>query len=148
MVRGPTLGIVLVYLWAAYPFTLWSMNSNTNDTLVGMLVVGALLGVRWAPVRGSLAALAGLTKFAPFALGPLLLRGTGGWRPARYTAVVSLVAPHLAVELEPSPPDAGRVILAGRATSLPFTTVPTGHERTTTDNTTATVTCTNQPVPR
>jgi hypothetical protein len=83
MVRGPTLGIVLAYLWAAYPFTLWSMNSNTNDTLVGLMVVAALLGIRRAPVRGALAGLAGLTKFAPFALGPLLLRGTGGWRPRR-----------------------------------------------------------------
>jgi hypothetical protein len=83
MVRGPNLGIVLAYLWAAYPFTLWTMNSNTNDTLVGLLVVAALLGVRRAPVRGALAALAGLTKFGPLALGPLLLRGTGGWRPAR-----------------------------------------------------------------
>jgi hypothetical protein len=83
MVRGPTLGILLVYLWAAYPFTLWSMNSNTNDTLVGLLIVAALLAVRRAPLRGGLAGLAGLTKFAPFALGPLLLRGTGGWRPVR-----------------------------------------------------------------
>jgi hypothetical protein len=83
MVRGPTLGILLVYLWAAYPFTLWTLNSNTNDTLVGLLVVAALLCVKWAPARGGLAALAGLTKFAPFALGPLLLRGLGGWRPVR-----------------------------------------------------------------
>jgi len=83
MVRGPTLGILLVYLWAAYPFTLWSMNSNTNDTLVGLLIVAALLAVKWAPGRGALAGLAGLTKFAPFALGPLLLRGTGSWRPVR-----------------------------------------------------------------
>jgi hypothetical protein len=82
-VRGPTLGVVLAYLWAAYPFTLWSMNSNTNDTLVGLMVLAALLTVRRAPARGVLAAWAGLTKFAPLALAPLFVRGTGGWRPRR-----------------------------------------------------------------
>ena len=30
-VRGPTLGAVLAYAWAAYPFTLWTLSSNTND---------------------------------------------------------------------------------------------------------------------
>jgi len=36
-VRGPTLGIVLAYAWAAYPFSLWTLSSNTNDTLVAFL---------------------------------------------------------------------------------------------------------------
>jgi hypothetical protein len=115
MVRGPTLGILLAYLWAAYPFTLWTMNSNTNDTLVGLLVVGSLLFIRWAPARGGLAALAGLTKFAPFALGPLLLRGLGGWRPVRSIVLyvlayagdpgpqpVEVLARHVRVSVPPS----------------------------------------------
>ena len=29
-VRGPTLGVVLAYAWAAYPFTLWTLSSNTQ----------------------------------------------------------------------------------------------------------------------
>ena len=29
------MGVVLAYCWAAYPFTLYAMNSNTNDSLVG-----------------------------------------------------------------------------------------------------------------
>ncbi len=102
MVRGPTLGIVLVYLWAAYPFTLWSMNSNTNDTLVGLVVVAALLAARWSPARGALAAWAGLTKFAPLALAPLFMRGTGGWRPRRSVVICALAyAAALAVAMLP-----------------------------------------------
>jgi hypothetical protein len=74
-VRGPTLGVVLAYAWAAYPFTLWTLSSNTNDSLVALLLVVALLVITSAPARGVVGALAGLTKFAPFALAPLLLRG-------------------------------------------------------------------------
>ena len=73
--RGPTLGLVLAYAWAAYPFTLWTLSSNTNDSLVAMLLVLALLVITSAPARGVVGALAGLTKFAPLALAPLLLRG-------------------------------------------------------------------------
>jgi hypothetical protein len=73
--RGPTLGIVLAYAWAAYPFTLWTLSSNTNDSLVALLLVASLLVITSAPARGVMGALAGLTKFAPFVLAPLLLRG-------------------------------------------------------------------------
>ena len=74
-IRGPTAGIVLAYAWVAYPFTLWALESNTNDTLVGLLAVSVLLVITWAPARGVLAALAGLTKLAPLALAPLFMRG-------------------------------------------------------------------------
>ncbi|HTX46430.1 MAG TPA: hypothetical protein VMD48_09140 [Solirubrobacteraceae bacterium] len=89
-VRGPTLGVVLAYAWAAFPFTLFVLCSNSNDALVSALVVGALLVVSSAPARGSMAALAGLTKFAPLALGPLLLRGVGR-RTARARSLVAYV---------------------------------------------------------
>jgi hypothetical protein len=71
-VRGPTLGVALVYAWAAYPFTLFTMDSNANDTLVAALLVATLLVAARPAARGALAALAGLTKLAPFALVPLL----------------------------------------------------------------------------
>jgi hypothetical protein len=83
-IRGPTLGILLTYAWAAYPFTLWVLSSNTNDSLVALLLVAALLVVASAPARGIAAALAGLTKFAPLALAPVFIRGTGdSWPPRR-----------------------------------------------------------------
>jgi hypothetical protein len=74
-IRGPTLGVALAYAWAAYPFTLWTLSSNTNDSLVALLLTATLLVLGSAPARGVAAALAGLTKFAPLALGPLFLRG-------------------------------------------------------------------------
>jgi hypothetical protein len=75
--RGPTLGVALAYGWVAYPFTLFSLESNTNDTLVGALVVGALLAASYSgrlarAGGGAMTALAGLTKLAPLALAPLL----------------------------------------------------------------------------
>ncbi|MEA2150823.1 MAG: hypothetical protein QOD69_2653 [Solirubrobacteraceae bacterium] len=70
-VRGPDLGIVLAYAWAAFPFTLYVQMSNANDALVPLLVLAALWAAGSAPARGAWIALAGLTKFAPLALGPL-----------------------------------------------------------------------------
>jgi hypothetical protein len=76
-VRGPSLGVALAYAWAAFPFTLYSLESNSNDTLVAVLVLAAVLAAtyrsKFAPgARGAAAALAGLTKFAPLALAPVL----------------------------------------------------------------------------
>ncbi len=71
-VRGPTLGTALAYAWVAYPFTLFTLDSNANDTLVAVLVMAALLLAGSPPARGAFAALASLTKFAPLALVPLL----------------------------------------------------------------------------
>jgi Glycosyltransferase family 87 len=71
-IRGPTLGIALAYAWAAFPFTLFTLNSNSNDSLVAALVVLALLVAHRPAARGAAVALAGLTKFAPLALAPML----------------------------------------------------------------------------
>jgi hypothetical protein len=75
--RGPTLGVALAYAWVSYPFTLFSLESDANDALVAVLVIAALLAAsyrsRLAPAaRGALTALAGLSKFAPLALAPVL----------------------------------------------------------------------------
>jgi hypothetical protein len=70
--RGPTLGVALAYAWVSYPFTLFALESNANDTLVAVLLLAALLVATSAPARGAFAALAGLTKLAPLALAPLL----------------------------------------------------------------------------
>jgi hypothetical protein len=71
-IRGPTLGVALAYAWVAYPFTLFALESNSNDTLVAVLILAALLVASSPPARGVFAALAGLTKFAPLALVPVL----------------------------------------------------------------------------
>jgi hypothetical protein len=82
-IRGPTLGAALGFAWAAYPFSLWSLASDTNDTLVGLLIVLTLLVMTSAPARGFFGAMAGLTKFAPLALAPLFMRGLGSRWPAK-----------------------------------------------------------------
>lgn len=73
-VRGPTLGIVLAYAWASFPFTLYASSTNSNDALVALLIVATLLVASRPAARGAFAALAGLTKFAPLALAPLFAR--------------------------------------------------------------------------
>ena len=82
-VRGPTLGVVLAYAWAAYPFTIYALSSNSNDSLVSMLLVLTLLVITSAPARGVAAALAAFTKFAPLALAPLFMRGVDSRLRAR-----------------------------------------------------------------
>jgi hypothetical protein len=76
-VRGPTLGVALAYAWVSYPFTLFALESNSNDSLVAALVLAAVLAASYRSKlattgRGAFAALASLTKFAPLALAPLL----------------------------------------------------------------------------
>jgi hypothetical protein len=81
--RGPTLGIVLAYAWVSFPFTLFALESDSNDTLVAVMILAALYVAGSPPARGAFAALAGLTKFAPLGLAPLLathgLRERDGW---------------------------------------------------------------------
>jgi hypothetical protein len=92
-VRGPGLGIALSYAWVSYPFTLFALESNSNDSLVAVLVLAALLVASSPPARGMFASLAGLTKFAPLALAPLLCTyGLDGLTPRRRARAVSLFA--------------------------------------------------------
>ncbi len=99
-VRGPGLGILLAYAWVSYPFTLYALESNSNDSLVAALVLAALLACprRWgqaatSSARGMFTALAGLTKFAPLALAPLLwTHGLGGLSVRRRAGALTLFA--------------------------------------------------------
>ncbi len=92
--RGPTLGIALAYAWVSYPFTLFALESNTNDTLVADLVLAAILAAGYrsrlaCTARGAFAALAGLTKFAPLALAPVLATHGLGELPVRRRLVAA-----------------------------------------------------------
>jgi hypothetical protein len=79
--RGPTLGVALAYAWVSFPFTLFALESDSNDTLVAVMILAAIYFAGSPPARGAFAALAGLTKFAPLALVPLL--ATHGLREDR-----------------------------------------------------------------
>ena len=100
-VRGPTLGVALAFAWAANPFTLFALESNTNDALVAVLVLaGVLLATgdrEREAARGAVAALAALTKFAPLALAPLLAtHGLSGPLRHRVVAVLRFAAAFVA----------------------------------------------------
>jgi hypothetical protein len=68
---GRDLGIVLAYAWATYPYSLFVLNSNANDSLVAMLLVYTFLALKSSRLRGAGLALAAAAKFAPLALLPL-----------------------------------------------------------------------------
>jgi hypothetical protein len=70
--EGRRLGAALGFGWAAYPYAAFVLESNANDSLVAMLLVATLLVLSRPAARGATLALAGLTKFSPFILTPLL----------------------------------------------------------------------------
>jgi hypothetical protein len=70
---GRRLGATLAFGWAAYPYTAYALESNTNDTLVALLLVAILCVLARPVARGALTALATLTKFAPLLLAPMLM---------------------------------------------------------------------------
>ena len=95
-VRGPATGVVLAYAWAAFPFTAFALESNSNDALVASLVLATLLVAGSPPARGAFAALAALAKFAPLALAPMLathrLRERGARGVVQFAAAFAIVA--------------------------------------------------------
>jgi hypothetical protein len=70
---GNRLAATLVFGWAAFPYTAYVLESNSNDALVSVLLVAILLALARPAARGALAALATFTKFAPALLAPMLL---------------------------------------------------------------------------
>jgi hypothetical protein len=77
---GSRLAATLAFAWAAYPFTLYASNSNTNDAIMPAFLIWGfwLASSPWA--RGAALALAGWTKFAALLLAPLWLSYPGGIR--------------------------------------------------------------------
>jgi hypothetical protein len=69
---GRKLGATLAFGWAAYPYTAVVLESNSNDSLVALLLVATLLLLARPAARGVTVALAALTKFAPALLVPML----------------------------------------------------------------------------
>ena len=99
--RGVALGIALAYAWVAFPYSLFALSTNSNDTLIAALLVWALVAAPAPAARGALVGLASAAKFAPLALVPLF--ATLG-RPLRYAAALALV---VAAAVFPFLPDGG-----------------------------------------
>ena len=70
---GRRLAATLAFGWAAYPYSAMPLESNSNDSLVALLLVATLLLLARPFYRGALLALATLAKFSPALLAPMLL---------------------------------------------------------------------------
>jgi hypothetical protein len=108
--RGPegrTLGAALAFAWLAYPFSMYALGSSFNDSLVALGVVSCLLVVSSPAGRGAVAALAGLTKFGPLGLVPLLAPGTGDRRLKTLAIFAAAFVATAAIVTLPLLPDGG-----------------------------------------
>jgi hypothetical protein len=114
---GYPLAAVLGFAWAAYPFTQYASNSNTNDTLPALFLIWGFWLVSSNFARGLFAALAAWTKFGPLVVAPLWagypeavrLRRPRG--PLVYAGgfIVATAAAFSILLLEPDPQHAARV---------------------------------------
>jgi hypothetical protein len=75
---GTRLGVILGFAWAAYPFTDYALQSNSNDALVAVLLVWALVLFASPVWRAMMLGLSVATKFAPIPLAPLFAAGQTG----------------------------------------------------------------------
>jgi len=111
---GARLGATLAFGWAAYPFTQYASNSNTNDAIMPALLIWGFWLVTRPGARGALAALAGWTKFGALLVAPLWLGYPDGLRSPgkrRFLAGFALAsaAAFAILLLEPNPVHAARV---------------------------------------
>jgi len=104
---GPRLAAALAFAWAAWPFTQYVSNSNTNDAIQPALLVWGFYFASSPAARGAFAALSGWTKFASLIVLPLW----SGFPDARRlrprltfvaAAVVATVAAFFPLFFEPS----------------------------------------------
>jgi hypothetical protein len=101
---GQRLASTLAFGWAAYPYTAYVLESNSNDSLVAALLLATLLLLGRPLARGATFAMATWAKFVAAPLGPMLLT----YRPA-------LESP----TNEPGPSSAGGVRARPRAQDTP-----------------------------
>jgi glycosyl transferase family 87 len=117
--EGRLLGAALAYAWAAYPYTAFALETNSNDSLVALACVGALLALTLAPARAGLSAagraaalgLGAAAKFVPLALAPLFATATPvrhRWRAALpFLLVLAAVLAAAVLPFVPDPPSRG-----------------------------------------
>jgi hypothetical protein len=84
---GARLAVTLAFAWAAYPFTQYVSNSNTNDALPPLFLIWGFWLVTSPAARGAAVALSGWTKFAPLIVAPLWASYPDGLRRPREKVV-------------------------------------------------------------
>ena len=95
---GPRLAATLAFAWAAWPFSQYVSNSNTNDAIQPALLVWGFYFATSSRARGVFAALASWTKFAPLLVLPLWsgYPEARRWRPRLVFLLAFLVTTVLA----------------------------------------------------
>jgi hypothetical protein len=85
--EGRRLAAILAFGWAAFPYTAYVLESDSNDALVSALLVATLVLLAKPLWRGVTLSLGVWAKFTPLVLGPMLLtydpEGAEGGGPER-----------------------------------------------------------------
>lgn len=92
---GRALAATLGFAWMAFPFTAYSLNSNTNDAIMPAILIWGFWLVSSPTARGTAVALAGWTKFAALLLAPLWLtypRGLERKSAVRFSAAFAVAS--------------------------------------------------------
>jgi hypothetical protein len=76
--EGQRLAATLAFGWAAYPYTAYVLESNSNDSLVAALLVATLLVAAKPLARGATLAAATWAKFVAAPLAPMYLTFSDG----------------------------------------------------------------------
>jgi hypothetical protein len=71
--EGQRLAATLAFGWAAYPYSAYVLDSNSNDSLVAALLLATLYFAAKPLARGALLASAIWAKFVPAVLAPMYL---------------------------------------------------------------------------
>jgi hypothetical protein len=79
---GRRLGAILAFGWAAFPYTAYVLESDSNDALIAALLVATLVLLAKPLWRGVTLSLATWAKFIPLMLAPMLLT-LDGWKPRK-----------------------------------------------------------------
>lgn len=71
--EGDRLAATLAFGWAAFPYTAYVLESNSNDSLIAVLLLATLYFAARPLARGALLAASVWAKFAPAVLTPMYL---------------------------------------------------------------------------
>ena len=80
--EGQRLAATLAFGWAAYPYTAYVLESNSNDSLIAALLLATLLLAARPVARGAMLAAATWAKFVAAPLAPMYLTYERRLRPA------------------------------------------------------------------
>jgi hypothetical protein len=111
---GPRLAATAAFAWAAWPFTQYASNSNTNDAIAPALLIWGFAFLTSDIARGVFVALSGWTKFASLLVLPLWSGYPEARRPKASVRTLlgfalGTAAVFFVLLLEPSPLHAARV---------------------------------------